>query len=57
MNFGSFTLFWDRMLGIYERPGTAELPPSAGLSGTTMPPRYHDELAMPWTQADRAQAW
>jgi len=54
VNFGLFTLIWDRMLGTYRRPGTAELPPSVGLPGATMPPRYRDQLAMPWTRTERA---
>ena len=51
VNFGLFTLVWDRLLGTYRVPSRSTPPPTVGLAGrTSMPSSYRSQLAMPWTR-------
>lgn len=47
VNFGLFTLVWDRLLGTYRRPDRSAAP-IVGLVGRVVPSRYLEQLAMPW---------
>lgn len=48
VNFGLFTLVWDRLLGTYRRPDPSGSVPTVGLAGHVAPSRYLQQLAMPW---------
>ena len=48
VNFGLFTLVWDRLLGTYRDPEPDAPPPIVGLAGRVVPSRYLEQLAMPW---------
>lgn len=54
VNFGLFTLVWDRMLGTYRAPDRNASTPTIGLASATMPSTYFAQLAMPWTGPDVA---
>ncbi len=49
VNFGLFTLVWDRLLGTYRRPLTRNVVPDVGLAGgSQMPASYTGQLLVPW---------
>ena len=48
VNFGLFTLVWDRLLGTYRFPVVSVSPPVVGLTNRQPPSRYFEQLAMPW---------
>lgn len=49
VNFGLFTLIWDRLLGTYRPPTGTEVALLVGLAdGTSLPTRYLGQLVMPW---------
>ena len=48
VNFGLFTLVWDRLLGTYRSPDRSTSAPTVGLAGRAVPSRYREQLAMPW---------
>ena len=51
VNFGLFTLVWDRLLGTYRKPDRSTPPPTVGLAGRApMPSSYGKQLAMPWAR-------
>ena len=51
VNFGLFTLVWDRLLGTYRVPDRSTPPPTVGLARRTpMPSSYRKQLAMPWAR-------
>lgn len=55
VNFGLFTLVWDRLLGTYRAPDRSNPPPRVGLAGQTpMPSSYRKQLAMPWARVGGA---
>lgn len=54
VNFGLFTLVWDRLLGTYHPPAPGATPPTVGLTAGVAPRRYVEQLAMPWSDARRA---
>ena len=51
VNFGLFTLVWDRLLGTYRPPNLEAPPPTVGLAAGVAPARYVEQLAMPWSAA------
>lgn len=52
VNFGLFSLVWDRLLGTYRAPVRSNPPPPVGLAGhTPMPSNYRKQLATPWAQS------
>lgn len=51
VNFGLFTLVWDRLLGSYRRPDESDPVPSVGLARhPPMPSGYLEQLALPWAR-------
>lgn len=48
VNFGLFTLIWDRLLGTYLAPEPDSLPPKVGLAARVVPARYCQQMLMPW---------
>lgn len=48
VNFGLFTLVWDRLLGTYHEPALTVAPPIVGLADRMVPVRYREQLSMPW---------
>ena len=48
VNFGLFTLVWDRLLGTYRDPLRDVPPPVVGLVSRAVPSRYLEQLTMPW---------
>ena len=55
VNFGLFTLVWDRLLGTYRVSDRSNPPPTVGLAGhTPMPSSYRKQFAMPWARVGGA---
>jgi sterol desaturase/sphingolipid hydroxylase (fatty acid hydroxylase superfamily) len=46
-NFGNITIIWDVLFGTWHLPGGRPVP-AAGISGTTYPKRFVDQLWMPF---------
>ena len=54
VNFGLFTLVWDRLLGTYRVPDHSNPRPTVGIAGRApMPSSYLEQLAMPWSRVGR----
>jgi sterol desaturase/sphingolipid hydroxylase (fatty acid hydroxylase superfamily) len=50
VNFGLFTLVWDRLLGTFREPTSSHPALGIGLAdGRSLPLSYFEQLSLPWT--------